>query len=105
MTVHGHQVKVKYWNRILEAFQMKFLDNKEEYIIDRYAGLLSFINYLWVYSGKSLEKSDLKYKLLSMNPHWYNLRFDYTENKMIQYAAELMYIIQCRLLKHFPFLS
>ncbi len=100
MTIHGCHVNVKYWNRILNNFQMRFLEKKGKYIDDDIFGnLLPFINYLWVRSGKNLDKSSLRYILLSMNPLWYNLEFDYTEKKMNQYAIELEQIITSEILK------
>ena len=100
MTEHGYQVSVKYWNIIFEDFQTRFLggnivDNKNKTHIN----LLPFINYLWVNDEKKIDYSNLKYKLLSMNPHWYNLESEYTEKKMKQYSVELDQIITSEILK------
>ena len=98
MLVRGYHVDIKYWNHFLLDFQIRYLGNIV-YTKDTNTALLPFINYIWVQSRKRLDNSNIKNMLLSMNPLWYNLGFDYVENRMREYASEFEQIITSEILK------
>ncbi len=99
MIANGYKTDIKYWNFVLEDFQIRFLGNHVENIKHQIYSLLPFINYIWVNSGEGLEKSNLTYQLLSMNPSLYNFGFDHLEKIMIQYADDLDQIISAEISK------
>jgi len=98
LTVNGYEPDVKYWNIALKEFATKFFEGRQEYMGD-YDNLMPYINYMWVRSNENLENCNIKYKLLSMFPRWYNLEADYVEKRMARFANELEEIIASEISK------